>query len=122
MRKSILIVDDDDVIRQNYRDILENEGYLVTDYDSVDKLNINANLLAYDLALLDISLDSDRDAGHRLCETLKLHSPNMPVVMLTSIDDEHNRVVANSNGADDYWVKSACIERFLDEVRSFLSK
>ncbi len=122
MRKSILIIDDDDIIRQNYRDILEHEGYLVTDYDSVSRLTIASNKRLYDLVLLDISLNADRDAGHRLCESLKLHSPDTPVVMLTSIDDEHNRIMAKSNGADGYWVKSACIDKFLDEVRSLLSE
>ena len=46
----------------------------------------------------------------------------MPVVMLTSLDDEQNRAAAVENGADGYWIKNACLDDFLNDVKSVLAK
>lgn len=122
MRQSILIVDDDDSIRNNYKDILEDEGYLVFEYDSADSWNTILADSVFDIAILDISINGDRCAGHAMCNSLKSRFPSMPVIMLTSLDDEQNRAIAINNGADGYWIKSARLDDFLINVRSVLAK
>lgn len=122
MRQSILIVDDDDGVRRNYKDILEDEGYQVAEHDSADQINNVFPGTGFDLVILDISLHGDRTAGHRLCETLKAQYPEILVAMLTSLDDEKNRTTAFNNGANAYWTKSACIPGFLENVKALLMK
>lgn len=121
MKKSILIVDDDNSIRQNYRDVLEDAGYFVVDYELADNWNSLINDEVFDLVLLDISINGNRHAGHAICKSLKSHYPKLPVIMLTSLDNEKNRAIAVENGADGYWVKSARLHEFLDDVQSILS-
>lgn len=122
MKKTILIVDDDDNIRNNYKDVLEDEGFHVVEYNSVDNWHAKPCAAVFDLAILDITLNGDRYAGHQLCDLLKSRYPGMPVVMLTSLDDQKNRKTAIDNGADGYWIKSACLDDFVNHVRSVLEK
>lgn len=122
MDKSILIIDDDDSIRSNYEDALVDKGFKVAAYDSAPD---HAHFLTdsiFDLAILDISINGDRLAGHEICKSLKTQYPDLPVVMLTSLDDEKNRIIANKNGADGYWIKSACMANFLEDVESVLTR
>lgn len=120
MRQSILIVDDDDSVRNNYKDILEDEGYQVAEHDSADQLIRIFPDFGFDLVILDISMNGDRTAGHRLCEALKVRYPQIPIAMLTSLDNEQDRATAMKNGADAYWTKSACINGFLNDVQELL--
>ncbi|MFK8082498.1 MAG: response regulator transcription factor [Granulosicoccus sp.] len=121
MKQSILIVDDDDSVRRNYKDILEDEGYQVAEHDSADQLISVFPDSGYDLVILDISIHGDRSAGHKLCETLKALYPQIPIAMLTSLDDEKNRTTAMNNGANAYWTKSACVTGFLNDVKKLLT-
>lgn len=122
MNKSILIVDDDDSIRDNYKDILEDEGFRVTDRDSTDDLVSIFTDTNFDLVILDISMQGDRSAGHKFCKILKALNPEIPIVILTSLDDKLNRTIASKNGADGYWVKSASVNGFVRNVKYVLDK
>lgn len=122
MTKSILIVDDDDSIRCNYEDALIGLGYRVAAYNSAQDSTHNFIGSNFDLAIIDISINGDRSAGHKICKSLKTQYPNLPVVMLTSIDNELNRIIAKENGADGYWIKSACMDSFLEDVNSVLTR
>ncbi len=103
---SILLVDDDDNIRQNYQDILEDEGYQVYSVrDATDALCVLFST-PIQLAVLDISLYGDRKAGHRLCAMIVKHYPDIKIAMLTSLDSAEDRAEAIEHGAS-YWVKSA---------------
>ena len=104
--KAILLVDDDDNIRQNYHDILEDEGYLVYSFGDVNRALHQLSETSIQLAILDISLYGDRKAGHRLCAKIVEKYPEVKVAMLTSFDSDEDRAEARVNGAS-YWIKSA---------------
>lgn len=98
------------------------EGYQVAAYNSAPHGPRYLTDSFFDLAILDISINGDRSAGHEICKLLKTQYPDLPVVMLTSLDDEENRSIANNNGADGYWLKSACMANFLENVTTLLTR
>ena len=105
MRKDILFVEDDDIIRENYAELLTDEGfqvYAVPDRHSALDL-VRRKMPA--LALLDISLGLERDGGFLLCAELRRLSAKLPIVFLTSHDEEINMISGMRLGADDYIIK-----------------
>lgn len=67
MIKQVALVEDDDVIRANYADLLRQAGFVVATYaDKASALAAFARALP-DVALIDITLGVERDAGFELC-------------------------------------------------------
>lgn len=117
----ILLVDDDDSLRENYREILEDTGYEIADCGEVsDALRLFSERY-FDLVILDISMRGDRSAGHKLCQAMKAQNAATPIAMLTSLDGTDNRRIAHDNGACGYWIKDADISGFIHNVKTMLA-
>lgn len=100
--KKILIIEDDSVIQAELKSLLENAGYtslILQDYehalDEIKKYNP-------DLILLDILIPYLN--GELLLKEIRKIS-DVPVIMVTSKDNEVDEVLAMSYGADDYITK-----------------
>jgi len=120
--KDIGFLEDDEVIRSNYTELLESDGYTVRAYcDSAEALDAFRNQMP-DLALLDISLGDDVDGGLKVCRALREISPDLPIIFLTS----HAHVDTQSRGwragADDYVTKDTNIELVLLRIRALLKR
>lgn len=108
---TILVVDDEAMIRETLRDFLEFEGHHVLEAE--DAL-VARSLLAQnkvDLAFLDVSMPGE--SGPELCARLK-EDPDckhIKVVILTGLDDEQHWREGLRSGADLYAVKPFGIER-----------
>lgn len=95
----ILIVEDDEILRNEMSMLLEANGYgtcLVTEYGNVCKSLETESL---DLILMDITLPG-ADGGNILKEIRKIS--DIPVIMVTSRNTELDEVLCMSYGADDY--------------------
>ena len=100
--RSILVVDDDERLRNLLRLHLESAGYkvtTVTDGRILDRIIVESEI---DLVVLDLNLPYED--GLSLCRHLRSHS-DIPVVMLTARGDTVDRIVGLEMGADDYLVK-----------------
>lgn len=100
--KKILIVEDDLVLRNEMKQLLQTSGYhveVLTQFQNAvtDILEIQA-----DLVLLDINLQVQN--GEMILKELRLKS-NVPVIMVTSSDNVSDEVLSMSYGADDYITK-----------------
>lgn len=100
--QKILIVEDDLVISNELKEMLDNsnyEGIILKDFDNSLKniLEINPELI-----LLDINIPNLN--GHLLLKELR-KSSNIPVIMVTSKKSEVDEVLSMSYGADDYVTK-----------------
>jgi len=92
--KKILIVEDEVIFYKNLKDVLKNEGYIVSNMaDSVEKAISLIRQDTPDLALLDIKLKGDRD-GVDLAELLH-NELNIPFIFITQADDDatFNRIL-----------------------------
>lgn len=122
MIKQVALVEDDEVIRANYTDLLAQAGFAVTSYaDKTVALGAFAKALP-DVALIDIALGDERDAGFALCVELRRMSATLPIVFLTSHDGDVDRISGLRLGADDYLTKDASIDYVIVRIETLLRR
>ncbi len=98
----VLVVDDDGHIREVMRFALEKAGYRVTEApDGTRAFELIANQ-RFDLVVLDIIMPEDD--GLTLCRKIRAQS-RLPIIFVSSRDDELDRVLGLELGADDYLTK-----------------
>ncbi|WP_280384603.1 response regulator transcription factor [Nocardia wallacei] len=100
----ILVADDDPVVREVVRRYLERDGHTVV--ETADG-PATAEVLArneIDLAILDVMMPPPD--GIELCRRVRAgRHPDTPIILLTALGEEEDRVVGLRSGADDYIVK-----------------
>ncbi|HAJ05443.1 MAG TPA: DNA-binding response regulator [Chloroflexi bacterium] len=115
----ILIVEDEDTVRELLSEGLRSEGYEVLEADNgLDGLQM-AKDLQLDLILLDLMLP-EMD-GMSVCRILRRTS-DVPIIMLTARGTEMDKIVGLETGADDYIVKPFGIGELLARIRSVLRR
>jgi DNA-binding NtrC family response regulator len=107
----ILVVDDDEAIRDTMKAILEDEGYVVdlaaTGSEAIEK----TQKTAYNVALLDIRLPDME--GMELLELMKDPTPRMRKIMVTGFPSMQSAISSLNKKADAYLVKPVNIEKLL---------
>jgi len=102
MQRTILIVEDEDILREIMKDYLLNEGYNVLEaMDGKEALSIFEEHEVH-LIILDIMLP-ELD-GWTVCRRIRKKS-NVPIIMLTARVDEDDTLLGFELGADDYVTK-----------------
>ncbi len=118
-QKTILIVDDEQPIREILVYNLKKEGYNVIEAsDGVTALNIALEQYP-DLVLLDIMLP--KMDGLSVCKRIK-NSYNVPILMLTAKDSEIDKILGLELGADDYITKPFSVRELIARVKANLRK
>ena len=124
---SVLVADDDDNLRASVRASLEREGFLVREArDGVEAREILALPDAAEagtrpsLVILDISMP--RLSGLDLLRELRSKDDGIPVIFLTSRDEELDRVLGLELGADDYLPKPFSLRELAARVRAVLRR
>lgn len=115
----IALVDDDRNILSSLSMALEQEGYQVKTYS--DGVTALAALQSSPPALAILDIKMPRMDGHEVLKKLRQTS-DLPVIFLTSKDDEVDEVVGLSLGADDYIKKPFSQRLFLQRVRAVLRR
>lgn len=120
--KRILIVEDDQALRNLYREILVQEGYNVTDVSDGEQGLFEMQKGGYDLVLLDLILP--KMDGLQILKALQGSPPqnaNKSVVILTNLGQEQTVADAVSLGAKSYMIKSDFTpDQVVSEVKHFL--
>ena len=115
MSQRIAIVEDEKNIRDNVAFALEREGFQVqTHGDGVAAWEAFQNELP-DLVVLDIIMP--KMDGLELCRKLRSVSDTVPIIFLTSRDEEFDRVLGLELGADDYLCKPFSMRELLAWIR-----
>ena len=116
----MLVVDDDPTVSDVVRRYLEQDGCEVTlAGDGVAALAaVTASVP--DLVVLDLMLPGMD--GLEVCRRLRRDQPDLPVVMLTALGEEADRVVGLEVGADDYVTKPFSPRELVLRVRSVLRR
>lgn len=116
---NILLVDDEPVIIDSLSYSLRREGFEVfTATDGSQALDLFPTVQP-DLVILDIRLPGID--GLEVCRRLRSHSP-VPIIMLTALGNELDRVVGLEVGADDYLPKPFSFRELLARIRSVLRR
>jgi two-component system, OmpR family, response regulator ChvI len=111
----VAIVDDEKNIRETVAFALKREGYRVNSYaDGAEAWSAFRQQLP-DLAVLDILLP--RMDGRELCRKLRAKSETLPIIFLTSKDEELDRVLGLELGADDYLCKPFSMRELLARIK-----
>ena len=119
----ILVVEDDDDIRELVAFSLEEEGYHVEQAADGLRGQEMAETLKPDLIILDLMLPG-RD-GLSVCRELNKHAAEgipCPILMLTARGEEMDRIIGFEYGADDYVVKPFNIRELMLRVRAILRR
>ncbi|MBK1836917.1 response regulator transcription factor [Azospirillum sp. YIM B02556] len=117
--RHLLVVDDDPEIRDMLHDFLVRSGFRVsTAGDGCEMARVLAQW-PVDLIVLDVMLPGED--GTSLCRSLRAKSET-PVIMLTAMGSEVDRIVGLEVGADDYLVKPFSARELLARIRAILRR
>jgi DNA-binding NtrC family response regulator len=117
---SILIIDDEQEIRESLDQLLTLEGYQAQTASTAEEGLKKLGERVFDLTLLDISLP-DRN-GLEVLKSIKHDSPETGVIMITAYDSSQMAFQASREGAESYITKPWDNSRLLLEVRNLLDK
>ena len=124
MNKKILIVEDDQFLREFYQELLEGEGYLVDCAPDGEAALKELRENEYNLALLDIMLP--KKDGLQMLRELKIapgKAAGLTIVVLTNLGQDAVIKQAFALGAAGYLIKSALSpDQVLTEIKSYLQK
>ena len=115
----ILIIEDDEKLREELKIFLNKNGYnaiTLTTFDNTIQDILQTNP---DLILLDINLPNTD--GEYICKEIRKQS-NMPIIIVTSRDNELDELLSINNGADHYITKPFNIQILLAKIGSLLRR
>lgn len=117
--KRILIVEDDKSIARLQKDYLEINGYDVIVENTGDHDTIISMMTDVDLVILDLMLP--KGDGFTICKELR-RDYNIPIIIISAMDQEKDVVLGLGFGADDYMIKPFGPNQLVARVRSQLSR
>ena len=120
MAKNIAIVEDDPDQRGNYVDAIQKKGYHVVAYSNREEALSGFDQALPDLAILDIILGDEVDAGFEICRELLIKSPSLPVIFLTERIAEIDKISGLRLGAWDYLPKPISLNYLAERISSLL--
>ena len=95
----ILIVDDDDRIRDLLKDYLINNNYIISTAGNAEEAKEKLKYIKFDILILDVMMPGQ--SGYELTEEIK-KTIQVPVILLTAKGEVENRIKGLELGADDY--------------------
>lgn len=120
MTSNIAIVEDDPDQRSNYIDAITKKGYGVVAYSSREEALIGFETKLPDLAILDIILGDEVDAGFEICRELLMRCPTLPVIFLTERIADIDKISGLRLGAWDYLPKPISLNYLAERISSLL--
>lgn len=116
---SVLVVDDDEHIRELASLYLEKEGFRVT--SAVDGASAVAQIQREEPSLIVLDLMLPGISGFDVCKQVRAES-NVPIIMLTARDDDVDKIVGLEIGADDYLTKPFNPRELVARVKAILRR
>ena len=122
MSRRIAIVEDDPAIRANFSEALRKHGFEVSAYAGRAEALAAMRTRLPDLAVIDIGLGSDADAGFALCRELRALSASLPIIFLSARDSDFDIVSGLRLGADDYLTKDVSLPNLLARISALFRR
>lgn len=118
-RPHILVVDDDSEIRTLLSEYLEAQGFRATAVPDAKGMRRQLDSSDIDLIVLDLMLPGE--SGLAVCRDLRTRS-QVPIIMLTALGEEIDRIVGLEVGADDYLPKPFNPRELLGRIKAVLRR
>ena len=118
-KNHILIVDDDNRIRDLLKDYLERNNYIVSTAENADQAKIKIEYLKFDIIILDVMMPGQN--GYELTREIKKKN-NVPIILLTAKGEVESRIKGLELGADDYIGKPFEPKELLLRVKNIIKK
>tara|TARA_B100000686_G_scaffold36171_1_gene37734 strand:- start:9664 stop:10341 length:678 start_codon:yes stop_codon:yes gene_type:complete len=118
-KSHILVVDDDDRIRELIKQYLNDSNFLVSTAVDAENAKVKIEQLKFDLAVLDVMMPGQ--SGFDLTKEIK-KKINLPIILLTAKGEAENRIKGLELGADDYLGKPFEPKELLLRIKNILSK
>tara|TARA_B100001564_G_scaffold341326_1_gene335817 strand:+ start:437 stop:1114 length:678 start_codon:yes stop_codon:yes gene_type:complete len=118
-RNHILIVDDDDRIRNLLKDYLSENNYIVSTAENADQAKERLNYIKFDIIILDVMMPGQN--GYELTKEIKKEI-KIPIILLTAKGEVENRIKGLEIGADDYLGKPFEPKELLLRIKNIINK
>ncbi len=122
MDRRIALIEDDEIISENYADFLRGLGFDVQAYLTKDAALEGLSRRLPDLVLLDITMNGERDAGFAICAAIRRRDELLPVIFLTSHDSEVEKISGLRLGADDYITKDVSFDYLVIRIEALFRR
>lgn len=116
----ILVADDDPEIRKLLARYIESQGFAVSLAATCAELHERLATQGIDLIVLDVMLPDG--SGLDLCRDLRAKRSNVPIILLTALKEEVDRIVGLEIGADDYLGKPFNPRELIARIRAVLRR
>jgi len=118
-KKHILIVDDDNRIRDLLKDFLTTNNYIVSTAENADQAKNKLEYLKFDIIILDVMMPGQN--GYDLTLEIKKNI-KIPIILLTAKGEVENRIRGLEIGADDYLGKPFEPKELLLRIKNIINK
>ena len=118
-KNHILIVDDDNRIRDLLKDYLSENKYIVSSAENADQAKEKLKYLKFDIIILDVMMPGQN--GYELTKEIK-KKIKIPIILLTAKGEVENRIKGLELGADDYIGKPFEPKELLLRIRNIIDK
>ena len=119
-KASILVVEDEESLREALKLNLELEGYEVTTADTGPAALKTVKSEYFDLIILDIMLPEID--GITVCETIRMQHNDVPILFLSARNSGADRVEGLKKGGDDYMTKPFNLEELILRVNNLVKR
>lgn len=120
--RRIVLVEDDRALRENYTLALSKAGFDVAGFGDAGSAFASVQALMPSLAIVDIGLGRDSEAGFDLCRSLRQLSATLPIIFLTARDSELDEISGLRLGADDYLTKDISLAQLIARVNTLMRR
>jgi two-component system KDP operon response regulator KdpE len=120
LRSKVLIVEDDAGIRQSLFETLGALGFAIGEASNGEEAMTRLRMVDYEAVLLDINMPGM--GGIETCRKICQDYPRLPIIMLTVLDQEDDKVEALDAGADDYVTKPFQIRELTARLRAAIRR
>ena len=118
-KHQILIVDDDDRIRNLLKDYLTENNYIVSTAENANQAKEKMEYLKFDIIILDVMMPGQN--GYELTREIK-KKIKIPIILLTAKGEVENRIKGLELGADDYIGKPFEPKELLLRIKNIIDK
>ncbi len=118
-KNHILIVDDDDRIRNLLKDYLSENNYVVSTAENADQAKEKLEYFKFDIIILDVMMPGQN--GYELTKEVKKQI-KVPIILLTAKGEVENRIKGLEIGADDYIGKPFEPKELLLRIKNIINK